>query len=119
MWIFTQKWLIKSTKNHLKSSSDFLNRYCNIKIIILSLIISFYQKYTNNENQRIFLLQKIALKNIALYAGFIAQKKTYNLAKSRFCIESINVYFFVVFWGMFASVFCGIWFCGICSIYTL
>lgn len=59
MWIFTQKWLIKSTKNPLKSSSDFLNRYCNIKIIILSLIISFYQKYTNNENQRIFfLLQK-------------------------------------------------------------
>lgn len=56
-----------------------------------------------------FLLQKIALKNIALYAGFIAQKKTYNLAKSRFCIESINVYFcYVVFWGMFASVFCDI-----------
>ena len=34
---------------------DFLRRYCNIKIIILSLIINFYQKGTNNENlARIF-----------------------------------------------------------------
>lgn len=67
--------LIKSTKNPLKSSSDFLNRYCNIKIIILSLIISFYQKYTNNENQRIFLQQNIALKNVVLYAKFITREK--------------------------------------------
>lgn len=109
--------LIKSTKNPLKSSSDFLNRYCNIKIIILSLIISFYQKYTNNENQRIFLGQNIVLKNMALYAKFIARKK-YKSSKTRFCIESMSVYFcYVVFCGAFASVFCG--FCGICSIYTL
>ena len=33
----------------------FVSHYCNIKIIILSLIINFYQKDTNNENlARIF-----------------------------------------------------------------